>query len=228
MLRFVETALDDVPRIRRDLDVEALLGRLAISLGYRSAYLLEFPSDTSKPVRLWDSNEQRAKWWHSFTKGGYESVSRSIAETIAERGILHTEVSLDEARYAFAKTYDFVEATFIPITFDGQTRGIASFCGERPADLDDVVESLKLVVYALFVHARTLVPDSAPEGPIYLTPREREVMALLARGYTSDHAAEALGLSPRTVVQHVDNVSVKLGTSNRVHTVAEAIRRGML
>ncbi|KKC37472.1 hypothetical protein WH87_11925 [Devosia epidermidihirudinis] len=61
-----------------------------------------------------------------------------------------------------------------------------------------------------------------------LTPREREVLGLSAKGLTSQEVAERLGMSPRTVNHHVDNVAIKLGTRNRVHTVAEAIRRDLL
>ena len=45
---------------------------------------------------------------------------------------------------------------------------------------------------------------------------------------TSQEMADRLGLSSRTVNQHLDNVADKLGTKNRVHTVAEAIRRDIL
>ena len=40
--------------------------------------------------------------------------------------------------------------------------------------------------------------------------------------------AGELGMSPRTVNQHVDNVADKLGTRNRAHTVAEIVKRGLL
>ena len=61
-----------------------------------------------------------------------------------------------------------------------------------------------------------------------LTPREKEVITLSAEGHTSEDIAERLGMAARTVNQHVDNVARKLGTKNRTHTVAEAIRRNML
>lgn len=53
-------------------------------------------------------------------------------------------------------------------------------------------------------------------------------MELSAEGMTSELVAMRLDMSPRTVNQHIDNVAGKLKTRNRVHTVAEAIRRGLL
>jgi DNA-binding CsgD family transcriptional regulator len=63
---------------------------------------------------------------------------------------------------------------------------------------------------------------------VALTPREREVMQLSAIGLTSVEIADQLGMSARTVNQHVDNVADKLGTRNRAHTVAEIVKRGLL
>jgi DNA-binding NarL/FixJ family response regulator len=54
-----------------------------------------------------------------------------------------------------------------------------------------------------------------------LTPREREVLALLARGHTDDGAAYALGLSVHTVRSYTKSLFRKLG----VHSRAEAARR---
>jgi DNA-binding CsgD family transcriptional regulator len=53
-------------------------------------------------------------------------------------------------------------------------------------------------------------------------------MRLSAIGLTSAQIADKLGLSPRTVNQHVDNVADKLGTRNRTHTIAELVRNDML
>ena len=58
-----------------------------------------------------------------------------------------------------------------------------------------------------------------------LTPREREIMKLIAVGKTSGEIGAILGIVPRTVEQHVRSASFKLGTINRVQTVVEAIRR---
>jgi DNA-binding NarL/FixJ family response regulator len=48
-----------------------------------------------------------------------------------------------------------------------------------------------------------------------LTPREREVLRLIARGYTYREAAQELVLSDRTIETHVSSVLRKLQLSNR-------------
>lgn len=53
-------------------------------------------------------------------------------------------------------------------------------------------------------------------------------VGLSATGRTSAEIARELGLSPRTVNQHVENVAEKLGTKNRTHTIAELMRHHLL
>ena len=59
-----------------------------------------------------------------------------------------------------------------------------------------------------------------------LSPREQEVMKLIARGYTYREAASALFISDRTVESHVSSVLRKLQLSNRHELTRWAARRG--
>ena len=59
-----------------------------------------------------------------------------------------------------------------------------------------------------------------------LSPREREVLDLLAQGLTGEQVATRLSLSPETVRTHVRNAMDKLEAHTRVHAVAIALRQG--
>jgi two-component system, NarL family, response regulator NreC len=61
-----------------------------------------------------------------------------------------------------------------------------------------------------------------------LTPRENEVLRLIALGYTSVEIAEQLGLSPRTIETHRARIHRKLRLASRAELVRYALRRGML
>jgi len=61
-----------------------------------------------------------------------------------------------------------------------------------------------------------------------LTPREMEVLHLLALGLTDREIAETLVISERTVHKHVENIRAKLGARTRTGVVAEARRRSLL
>jgi PAS domain S-box-containing protein len=60
------------------------------------------------------------------------------------------------------------------------------------------------------------------------TPREREVLGLLAAGATDEQIAEMLELSPATVQTHVRNAKAKLGARTRAQAVAMALQHGMI
>jgi len=60
------------------------------------------------------------------------------------------------------------------------------------------------------------------------TPREREVLTMLAAGATDDQIAEMLELSPATVQTHVRNAKAKLGARTRAQAVAMALQHGMI
>ena len=63
-------------------------------------------------------------------------------------------------------------------------------------------------------------------GKSVLSPREHQVVELLAGGNTGEEVAEQLGISPATVRVHVRNATGKLGASTRTQAVAIAVARG--
>ena len=67
--------------------------------------------------------------------------------------------------------------------------------------------------------------DTPPES---LTPREREVLDLLAQGLTNRQIAERLGISEHTAKFHVAAVSAKLGAASRTEAVSLGVRRGLV
>lgn len=69
---------------------------------------------------------------------------------------------------------------------------------------------------------------AAPEAPrSALTPRERQVLALLAGGQTNREIADRLHLSPHTVKEHASGLYRKLGARNRADAVQRAERLGL-
>jgi len=61
-----------------------------------------------------------------------------------------------------------------------------------------------------------------------MSPREREVLTLVARGLLTEDVAQRVGISPRTVQFHLDSVRTKLGAANRQEAIAIATRAGYI
>jgi DNA-binding NarL/FixJ family response regulator len=73
---------------------------------------------------------------------------------------------------------------------------------------------------------RARTGEATPNDP--LTPRELEVVKLIAEGHTSEEIAGQLFISKKTVDRHRANILEKLGMRNRVQLTHYAIRRGLV
>jgi len=89
----------------------------------------------------------------------------------------------------------------------------------------------------LAARIRRLLPEVAAgngegngkrNGHFNLSPREREILALLADGKTQREIAAALFISPKTVATHIQRLLAKLGVHSRAQAVAAAFREGLL
>ncbi len=84
--------------------------------------------------------------------------------------------------------------------------------------------------------AKLLVHDFVARGPVEaltdpehrLTERELEVLAYVAEGASTQEIAEALGISPKTVGRHRENLMRALGLHTRTELVKYAIRHGLI
>lgn len=70
--------------------------------------------------------------------------------------------------------------------------------------------------------------ESGPAIEEALTPRETQVLELLAEGLPNRAIAGRLAISDQTVKFHVASISGKLGASNRTDAVRRAVRRGLI
>jgi DNA-binding NarL/FixJ family response regulator len=91
----------------------------------------------------------------------------------------------------------------------------------KPFDPDEL-----LVRVQRLTRNSTKAPDSEDANP--LTPREREVLALLAQGNTPSDIAVTLTISTKTVSTHLQRVLSKLGVNSRAQAVAWAYSSGLI
>ena len=93
----------------------------------------------------------------------------------------------------------------------------AAHAGEA---LIDTVVAARLV--------ETLAADGGVEPLDRLTPREREVLVLIGRGFSNKLIARELQLSEKTVKTHVGHVLAKLGVTDRTQAAVIAVRAGLV
>jgi DNA-binding NarL/FixJ family response regulator len=70
--------------------------------------------------------------------------------------------------------------------------------------------------------------DRGSDADEDLTPREKEVLRLVATGKTNRAIAASLGISEKTIARHVANIFMKLGLANRAAATAYAYENGIV
>jgi DNA-binding NarL/FixJ family response regulator len=93
------------------------------------------------------------------------------------------------------------------------------------AALDPAVQ--RHVVAALSGAGAASAEQAEPELPDGLTPREAEVLGLIAEGLTNSEIAERLVVSAATVKTHINHIFAKAGVRDRAQAVAYAYRHGL-
>lgn len=96
----------------------------------------------------------------------------------------------------------------------------------------EYVRAIQTVAGGGTYYSQRIVPiawsrSSKPGAPI-LTPRELEVLQLLATGAKTDDIADQLFITHRTTTTHMSNIYRKLGTNNRTTAVRKAIEMGLI
>lgn len=122
--------------------------------------------------------------------------------------------------------------------FEALKAGASGYVLKTVADRDLVQACRAVMRGESFLYpptVRTLMReylDRAADGDTVradpLTPREREVVKLVAEAYSTEEIAELLVISPKTVERHRENVLAKLGLRDRVQLTRYAIRHGLV
>jgi DNA-binding NarL/FixJ family response regulator len=94
----------------------------------------------------------------------------------------------------------------------------------KPINGDELVAKLRRLV----ARSRSANGNRDTERRNSLSPREADVLRLLALGQSSTAIAERLVITPKTVASHIQRVMAKLGVHSRAQAVAEAYRIGLV
>jgi DNA-binding NarL/FixJ family response regulator len=144
--------------------------------------------------------------------------------------------ALSHTRVLILTTFDLDEYVFAALR-----AGASGFLlkGGEPADLVQAIRviaggesllapSVTRRLIQTYVSQPDLPAKSEPEAMEELTPREREVLGLVATGLTNAEIAHSLHLSPLTAKTHVSRILMKLGARDRVQLVVIAYQSGIV
>jgi DNA-binding CsgD family transcriptional regulator len=169
--------------------------------------------------------------WAAFVASSSPTIGLTTARTClapftwTELSRMFGPIGIDRWPFELALKYHMRDGYVCPIG----GRWAVGFCsptvlGNSFAQQDRGL--LQMAASAAAVQLERLVGDDAERvgSRASLTPREQSVLRQASIGLTLAETAKALGLGEETVRSHLKKAQAKLGTRNRTHTVAEAMR----
>jgi LuxR family quorum sensing-dependent transcriptional regulator len=201
--------------------------------GFGSFFISGLPDedwDVTDAVLLMGGN---VKWYEHYIANGYMRYDPIARHCLTTR----MPFDWDDATYdpvaepemaqlkQEAASHGLVAGLCIPIHIKSALQGGVSLVGD-PKGLSEQ-QVLEVHMLSLYTYGQLRYLNNQP-APRTITEREGEVLKWVAAGKTASEIAEITGLSARTVNQHCENAQKRLGTSNRVHTVVEAVRRKLI
>jgi LuxR family quorum sensing-dependent transcriptional regulator len=168
--------------------------------------------------------------WAAYVESGYPSglmIARICIAPFTWTELLRMldPVGIDRLPFELALKYGMRDGFLCPVG----GRWIVAFWTQKLLDERFTHQARGLLCMAASAAAirleRLVGPDPKRVGShALLTPRERSVLRHASMGESLQETANALGLGVETVRSHLKKAQTKLGTRNRLHTVAEAMR----
>ncbi len=171
---------------------------------------------------------------------GVEAIEKAIAEQpdLAILDVAMPRMTGLQATHEIRKQAPDVQILILSMhederyLFEALRAGAAGYVLKRAAD-QDLVEAVRAAgrgePFLTPAAQQALIRDFLERGEQpELTPREEEVVKLIAEAHTNKEIAEILHLSEKTVESHRANVLQKLGMRDRVELVRYAIRHGLV
>ncbi|MEX0860501.1 MAG: helix-turn-helix transcriptional regulator [Cucumibacter sp.] len=234
MQQVFEQAYEQLRNAASRDDLVTVIGKVAFAFGFRSAYAVEFDIEKSLIIDAIDTVPGRIKFFEEYHRTNMKRLHKpwqsylngpSLNELKPER-LLHAHPDYQ----AFCERCDIASLWMVMITYSGQWVASVGFSGEPNHVTRSDKLALRMFSYNLIAHLRYLRTREERQyvETQALSRREREVLDLASQGMTSPQIAKQLSIAVRTANQHFENAALKLGTRNRAHTIAEAIRHQLL
>jgi excisionase family DNA binding protein len=177
--------------------------------------------------------ESLAIWGEVGSRKGTASSLESCAAVAAARGQMEAALRLAGTATALRKTIGTSPSALERSRLDPWLRAARQSLGVAMARAAEGAGGTRLVDEAiaeandaLAAAIESVSITDVPAPSLGLTPREQQVLHLVARHYTDREIADALSISPRTTMHHVSHILAKLGVTSRRAAAAWAAGHG--
>ncbi|WP_363351698.1 autoinducer binding domain-containing protein [Methylocystis echinoides] len=240
-MRQLEIAYQDfVDGVRTASDASAFRAvaeRAAQELGFRWFAYLAFTGDDHRLISTYPK-----EWTEHYRKNRYDQIDPVIRRARRDREVFRWSGEqatrgankVQQKFYVEAAAFGIEKGVSIPLPAGFDRFAVFTFASDKcRRDACEGSEEAKVLLrlMATYFHAHVEAALRSPladdvESP--LSQREAQCLSWLSRGRTIEKTACIMNIKPRTVAFHIDNARAKLGAENVTHTVALAIKRGLI
>jgi len=199
-------------------------------------------------VAIMASGESRRNWLERRLRADTSLTVAGVVSTFAAlRSLLNgsaVDVVIVDAETGFESgvTRDWIAGFLeeVPLVILGATSETWTFNQivrtergailSRDASAEQIIQAVRTTAAGLLVFDGTSVPRPDPGDELIaeLTPREIQVLQLLAEGLVNRDIAERLHISEHTIKFHIGSILGKLQASSRTEAVARGLRSGLI
>lgn len=222
----IDEFLDALTRPPNDARIEAIMSAICRLTGSDVVLhqLIGTGRDPVATIRLWPSDVGNERMSEEFLRAGVPPHPLLVHSLRTRRlDIVAVDQLCGRRGWRSSAAFDVVSSVFgvteqvcIPLAFEAATfRSVVISRADReygPRELDAAL----WIQRSMRLGASLDVRVDPRLGVACLSPRERQVMLALAGGRTRSAAARELGISPRTMDKHLENIFRRLGVSSLV------------
>jgi DNA-binding NarL/FixJ family response regulator len=169
------------------------------------------------------------------TASTFPFLKSLMAETAADLAVIELQSESQSTAHDWVVELESTPIVFLcsgpePALFNSIRRTGNGGLLQLNASCDQIVHAVKSVAGGLTVFDGALAPQSSGDEPLpeELTPREIEVLRLLADGLANKDIAANLSISEHTIKFHIHSILGKLGAASRTEAVARGLRSGLI
>lgn len=219
-------------------DVFRVLKRISFDFGYKYFMALKLPVNESE--RMLDSLAILTNWDPELIRAYdakelaaaspiFKILKESVTPIVWDVRAINVERADKKQREVVEmfESFGHYNGVHMPTSDRRGKRGAIGFSGNREPLTQDELGRLSL--YSTHAYDRLCrIAESTEKTTLSLTQRELDCLIWTAAGKTSNETALILEISENTVNHYLSSAANKLNTTNKAHTVAKAIRMGLL
>jgi len=216
-------------------ELDTIVGEALQRIGLQWFSLARFFAPDGTPATTVLQGRFEPNWSEHYVRQNYAGSSL-IARELLRRSdsyswndvLQRSSDPIQDRIFNEAREHGLRDGLFTPIRWTDHSYAAVVTAGDSPPLDDPLYRIMAEVISTYYAHeCRRLLISPTPAGAL-LSPRQRECLAWVRHGKSSNDIADLLGISAQTVEEHIGEACRKFGVRTRVQAAVEASLLGLI